>query len=94
MKNMILAVLLVLGFAGEAWAASQVNTGATVKLPVAAKIVNLALMPVGEAIAFCDQRALACPAIREKYAEQQDQFAGERAAATSYASSSGQEVFE
>ena len=43
------------------------GSGASIELPIGARIINLATMPVEEAIAFCDQRNMACPAIRERY---------------------------
>ncbi len=40
--------------------------GASVTLPISARIINLTTMPVQEAIAFCDEHNMACPALREK----------------------------
>lgn len=35
-------------------------------LPMSARIINLTDMPLEEAIAFCNERNLVCPAIRSK----------------------------
>lgn len=60
MKFLILSLTILTCMATPSFAAS-------VEMPVNVKIFNLAQMPVEEAIAFCNERNLACPAIREKH---------------------------
>ena len=43
------------------------------RLPIKASIVNLAAMPIEQALNFCDQRNLDCPAIRIKAAIEERQ---------------------
>jgi hypothetical protein len=61
-------ILLLTFVPGNALAAS-----ASASLPISVSIINLATLPVEEAIAFCDDRYIACPAIRKKYEKEQEQ---------------------
>lgn len=57
------ALFLLLATTTGAFGAERVS----VNMPIKSQIINLATMPVEEAIAFCDRRAMKCPAIRVKY---------------------------
>lgn len=46
--------------------ASSQSYGASVILPIRVGIVNLTLLPLPEAVAYCDAHGLACPAIRDR----------------------------
>lgn len=59
MKHIFLTIILIL-LSTNAFAASA-------SLPVMVKIINLTQMPIEEAIAFCNERNLACPDLRQKY---------------------------
>lgn len=67
MKRIFLTLGLVF-IATDAFAASAI-------LPMQAKITNLTTIPVAEAIAFCDERNLECPALRRKYEQEREQNA-------------------
>jgi len=41
----------------------------TATMPIQVKVVNLTQMPLEDAIAYCDERSMACPALREEYEE-------------------------
>ena len=56
----LLAIISLLLITTNAQAAST-------SLPIKAEIINLTLMPLEDAIAFCDERALECPLLRIKY---------------------------
>lgn len=62
MKQILLTLGLVL-ITTEAFAAS-------VALPIRATIINLTALPLAEAIAFCDERNMECPALRMKHERQ------------------------
>lgn len=65
MKRLFLAVILVTAFTSPAFAAKSFT--ASVELPITTRIINLATMPVEDAMAFCERRAMTCPAIKVKY---------------------------
>ena len=65
MKYLILASVVVNFFI-----AAPVFAGNSAALPISVKIVNLSTMPLAEAMAFCEERNMACPVIRAKYARQ------------------------
>lgn len=67
-----LAVVLV-----TSQAFANPNIEVSVKLPIRSQIINLATMPVEEALAFCNERNMACPAIRNKYEMQRRGQIGE-----------------
>ena len=68
MKTLLLTLTLtVVFFSTNAW-------GASTEMPIGATIINLTTVPIEEAIAFCDERNLACPALREKYEMQVQQI--------------------
>lgn len=67
MKQLILTLGLVF-IATPAFAASAV-------VPVSVTIINLTTMPIAEAIAFCDERNMECPALRKKYEQERAQNA-------------------
>lgn len=64
MKLFFLVVLLGV-LSSNAWASG--SSGASATMPIKAKFVNLTTMPLEEALAFCDERSMPCPALREKY---------------------------
>lgn len=69
MKKCFVLILLfftVLHLGIPAQAGELRQNAASAELPIKVKIVNLTTMPVKDALQFCNERHIACPAIREK----------------------------
>ena len=73
MRNVISILILVLA----SFASISAYADNMPSLRLRAVIVNLTLMPIEQAIAFCDERNLDCPAIREKAEEEKKRLLAE-----------------
>lgn len=66
MQKFFMSIFLAgLLYSGSAWAANDI-------LPIKVRIVDLTQMPLSEALQFCDERNMSCPAIREKAQEKEE----------------------
>lgn len=61
-------IIFILLFALPARAADYIDGKAFVDIPIRTKIVNLSAMPTDEALRFCHDRGLYCPAIEARAA--------------------------